>query len=267
MKKSGAVLVFVLLSLVLVSSFVSALDIAQQVTSFLDGATATANPIAKYLLGDTLTGELLFAKVLFFLIILSIVWVAASKFEPIKDTTWALVVVSVAVSVLAVRFITNVDWIQAMILPYNAFAIALISFIPLLIYFYFVEKFVPKRSMRKIAWILAAVVFVGLFISRSASGELSKVGPYVGGISPAYIYLFTAVLCLIFMLADKSIQNAWRKSQQEDLKELHEAEIRASIRKDRAELEKGLLDHSVSQAEYNLRDPVLTAKEKKYGLK
>lgn len=266
MKKVG-VLAVVLFALVLASSFVGAATVAENVDTFLDDAVNVINPVAKVLLGETPTGELLFAKVLFFIIILSIVWVAASKFEPLSGTTWALVLVSVAVSVLAVRFITSVEWIQAMILPYNAFAIALVSFVPLLIYFYFVEKFVPKRSMRKIAWILAAVVFFGLFISRSADKTLGDYNNFMGGITPAYVYLFTAILCLILMFADKSIQNAFRKSQQQDLEELHQAETRATIRKARAELEKGLLDGSVTQAEYALRDPILEAKEKKHGIK
>lgn len=213
MKKLG---VIVLLSLFVfggLADFVSAQLTLQVVADSAENFYNTIfEPFGKFLLGsNTDSGELFFAKLLFFIILISLVNYALSQVSPLQSKSW---IISVVVSILAVRWITP-TWVETVVLPYTALGIALTSFFPFILYFFYVEKGLAKSTvMRKTAWIFAAVVFVGLFFYRV---EAVTIGFYPSGIqekpinpafNPAFIYLITAGLCLIMFIADKTIQNA-----------------------------------------------------------
>lgn len=259
--KRGRLLLFVLPSVVflLVSvSLVSAQDassLAASVSGFIDNAVSVINPIASKILGETPGGSLLFAKVLFLIIILAIVWIALDRAGIFSDRPWILAIISIAVSILATRFLTMSEWINAIILPYSALGIAITALLPLLIYFYFVEKVIISRTLRKIAWIFAAVVFIGLYFTRL--DELQKL---------VWIYPAAAASCIVFLFLDKTIQRAFKRSQAEATREVAESRRRAQVTKERAELEQQKLDGTITDADYRTQDQRLRKLERKYGL-
>src|SRR3989344_6248034 len=102
---SLSVIVLSIMLLSLLSPAVSAqTNIGEGVKEVVDNVVAGGEPIFSALLGEVPEGQYLFAKVLFLIIILSIVWIVLDKVEIFSDNTWALAIISIAVSILSTRF-------------------------------------------------------------------------------------------------------------------------------------------------------------------
>src|SRR3989338_3911851 len=147
MKKGFALFSVLLVGIIISSYLVSAADIATQVTNIIDGAVQVIEPVARYLLGETPSGEWLFAKVLFLLIILAVVWTALNNIEFFSENTWVLVVVSLGASILATRWLTE-GIVQTILLPYTAVGIAISAGIPFVVYFILVNVGLDRKSTR-----------------------------------------------------------------------------------------------------------------------
>jgi len=240
-KKIGVILLSVLVFSMLLTTLVVAQEVGEAAATFADGVVKvidqivkSGEPIFSNLLGETPGGEHLFAKALFFIIILSIIWISLDRVEIFATNTWALAIVSLAGSVLAIRFIISREILEFMILPYSAFGVIVSAFLPLLVYFYIVEKAFTTATMRKIAWVFAIVVFSGLWITREEQ---------IGNL--AWIYLITAILSLIFLLADKTIKRALVKANMEawgvKKSREYELEIRRKIKEAKDDLTSGIV--------------------------
>lgn len=210
-KKVGSVFLMTLLMSVISISLISAqvefgsnsaTSFGDSIVNLVDGFAKTLNPIAKYIVGDVTSvgkfgsGEILFAKVLFLIIILSIVWLVFSKIEFFNETEWIHWTLSIIVSILAVRFL-GPELLQSMILPYSTLGVAIAAGLPFVLYFFIVEFSIDpaRKTLRRIAWIFFAVIFIGLWMARSADlGSGSK------------IYLWTAIASLVIMTFDGTIQ-------------------------------------------------------------
>lgn len=181
--------------IILLTNLVSAQDFYKDFTSIIDNIVKSIEPVAKYNLGSTPSGELLFAKVLFFLIILAIVWTVLERIEFFSEYSWVLVVVSASASILATRWLSDV-LVQTILLPYSTFGIAIAAGIPFILYFLLVHEGFKHQPaiIRKIAWVFFAVIFIGLWIMRR--------GDVKNGV---WIYIGTAALALIFALMDGTI--------------------------------------------------------------
>ena len=202
--EKGKYLIFIalFLSMIYIVQIVSAASIVDDLNAFVDGTVAFFNPFSAKLLGDTPDGKWLFAKVMFFIIVLSMVWLALSKipfFNPDEGAQlWVIWVVSIAVSLVAVRFIGTTEWIATIILPYSTLGIVLAAGFPFVIYFILIDIMLagPKyKTIRKVAWVFFAVVFMGLFVSR---------GDEVG--SARNIYFVTAIIAFIVSIMDGTFQ-------------------------------------------------------------
>ncbi|MEK6847318.1 MAG: hypothetical protein AABY16_04070 [Nanoarchaeota archaeon] len=262
MKKFG-VIASVFALMIFAATFVSAQEFLQPVA---DGAKSLYDkilePFGKFLLGRTTdTGELFFGKLLLFVLLLSIIWLVVDKFPLMSGKRKTGFVVAAIVSILAVRFITP-DWLDAVILPYSVMGIAMTSLLPFILYFFFVKD-LPNRSMRKIAWILAAVIFFGLFLYRNAavtstvSGSInfddahfsfSKTTP---GFNPTYIYLFTALASLLMLWLDGTIQRGLAKARYQDLADIKKVERRAELVEDYDKVQERFAKRIISKADAN----------------
>lgn len=230
MKKLG---VIVLLSLLLASSIVSAQAGLQPIA---DGAVSfyenIFEPVGKFLLGrNTDDGQIFFAKLLFFMLLVGLVNYALSQIPSFAKKSWWI---SAIISILAIRWV-NADWIEAIVMPYSALGIALTAFFPFVIYFFLVEKGLGGNTvMRKLAWVFAAVVFIGMFFYRNAASTTTttKVFGFVissatttPGFNPTYIYLIAAVASIILLLADKTIQRAFGKVRVSNMMDKHKYSV------------------------------------------
>ncbi len=246
------------------SSGVSA--ITSSVSNVINSIVDAINPIVSKVLGNANTGEDLLAKFGFFLIMLGILYVVTNKIPMLNEEGWVQWVVVIVLSVLSVRFLTETAWIKAAMLPNAALLIAIISFLPLAIYFYLIEVagiLGINRVMKVIAWVIAAVAFVGLFITRF--DELGRAAN--GGFNPAWIYVISAVVCILIFLLDKTIQKTISKSRNQDIVAYHDNKIRAKLLNERAEWHEDRAKGNIGPQEFNTWKSDFNSRAEQYGLK
>ena len=208
MKKRFVLFAGLILAIVMFSLLVSAVEPAQSpveaLKGFISGAGEVLKTLAENILGPGPTGVEgggLFARALFLLVVLVVVWAVISRVPLFSSNPWMVFIISAAVALLSTRFLLQKEWVEVILLPYSAFGIAITAFLPLLIYAYFVESAINSKTLRKIAWILAAVVFIGLWYTRRSV--------LIGG--AGYVYPVAAVACFAFLAFDGTIRRAWKK--------------------------------------------------------
>jgi hypothetical protein len=149
-------------------------------------------------------------------------------------------IVSAAVALLSTRFLLQADWIKVILLPYSTFGIAVTALLPLIIYFYFVES-ISSSTIRKMAWIFAAVVFVGLWYTRY--DEITS--------SAIYVYPVAAVACFVFLAFDGTIRRAWNKARAENALSPTRYVIYNRLKEETDELMKAQRNFTVGSKGYN----------------
>ena len=191
---------------VLLLSFVSSakLDtssIQQTSQGIVDSITGALSPVFEGILGDTSNSEFFFAKILIIILIISIVYAAlsASGINALTEHAWVLWTVSIIVSILGVRFLTD-ELIQTIALPNSAFAVAVSAGIPFVLVFLMIRGFQPFAQ--RLAWGFFAIIFLGLWIVRG--DELGSV---------AFIYPLVAALAIIMAFLEGIIQKYMAQSQ------------------------------------------------------
>lgn len=189
---------FLLLTLFFVQ-FASANQFTDGVSSFFEtGWDELFKPFFEFLLGGAEDVDLFLGRVIIFTILVALVWIAVKQFPGIGDNNAVVWIVSIAFGILSVRFLEP-ELIQAIILPYSVFGVAMTSLFPLVVYGYFVEiglKGPRNGVLRRTAWVFATVIFIGLFFVRL--DELGNLG--------GWIYGGSVVACLILFALDGTIQ-------------------------------------------------------------
>lgn len=188
---------------------------------YLDQGAMGIQPFAQFFLGGyDYTGYMLFERVLLFLIILSITFVALKEIPFFKDQKKVVQVLSVVVPLLSVRYM-SFEWINTILLSYQVFGVALTAFLPFILYFFFLMSASKGSStIRKIGWIFFIVIYFGLWgtAQNQFYGE---------------VYMWTAGVAFLFLLFDGTINNLMVKNRMEQLnldkREQLEIEIRRQL--------------------------------------
>lgn len=202
MKKSITFLFLLIMSGTLVSAYSYSLlgvDVGRGADQFIDIVKDITLPILQALFGAST--DLIFEKLLFLVVIFLVVLVVLKKTPIFKDNYGPRIIVTIAVSLLATRFLTEITWVKTVLIPYHVLGIAILTFVPFMIFFYFIEKEIESQALRRIAWCLFAAVFIGIWFAR-----YDEVG------SPSWIFLGAAALAVIVMLIDGSIQTYFVKA-------------------------------------------------------
>ncbi|VVB80488.1 Uncharacterised protein [uncultured archaeon] len=207
----------------------------------LDRGISTVQPIFQFLLGGNYyDSQLLFEKFLFFLLILGFVFIVLKNMPLFTGQKNILVVVSLVVSILSVRYI-NYEWLMTMILTYSVLGVALISLLPFVIFFFFLNGVAPNSAtVRKIGWVLFTCVYIGLWVSAD---------------NPFYskVYAWTAVVSVLFLWADGTIHRYLKaeriKAMGKNTIEDAEVEFRRRMHQLRTDLANGI----INQAYFNER--------------
>ncbi len=258
MKKIG-VFIFCLILLVSVVSAQGVSPKSGNLFELLSGAVGSFydnifEPVGKFLLGpNTTDGDLFFGKLLIFIIAFSLIFVIMGKVPFLEGHKKSASIIALAVSILSVRYLTQ-DWVDTVILPYSVLGIAMTSLLPFIIYFFFVKE-LPTTTMRKVAWIFAFVIFMGMFLYRIDTFNVVNSTTYgyeerkidkdfvmepvtetstntyhtIAGLSPVYVYFFTAILSLIMLFADKTIQSAFAKAQASNAMDERKAKLHITL--------------------------------------
>jgi hypothetical protein len=74
--------------------------------------------------------------------------------------------ISVIISILAVRFISENNLIEGILIPYGTLGIAITTILPLVIFFYFVHHTNVGTFGRKFFWMVFAIILLILWVSK-----------------------------------------------------------------------------------------------------
>lgn len=224
-------------------SFVSAGPV-ESIQEFVESAYSLIQPVLEKIIGDTSSSDMFLAKILFLIIIFAIVWKSLENISFFEATPWVLWLVSVSVSIIAIRWFGNSDIVNTVLLPYSAFGITLTAALPFVLYFFIVKDF--HTSLRKISWTFFIVVFIGLWFMRSGAGEL-QVGNF------AYIYLAVAGLGLLVLMFDGTIQRIVSGAKIDRYRSVMNTELLDRLRDKIRDADKRYADGDINETEHKKR--------------
>lgn len=192
----------VLVSLIAIAS-AQGFDLRQGSEQLVKLAEDFSTPFVSAFFGGS--GEFLFEKVLFFVIILAASYVGLERFAAFQNRPAVIWPVVGAVALLATRFLTETQFIKTIILPYTVLGVTLTAAIPIIIFFLFTESF-EGPIVRRILWVFFIIIFFGLWLSRYNE---------VGALS--WIYFITGIASFFFFLFDGTIRRVMINYQMKQL--------------------------------------------------
>jgi len=152
------------------------------ILSVINWAKSNYGPLFGALFGSNTLNDFLFAKILMFFLIFSVVYIALGKIDLFANKRLILVVVTTVVSILSVRYLKEDTFIEGLMLPYGGMGAAIVVFLPLLIYFMFVHNSVAGSFGRRAAWLIYAAFFTALWWSRQGNISGTAHTAYLVGI-------------------------------------------------------------------------------------
>ena len=171
------------------------LNLGDGMRQLIDQAVLFITPIFEYVLGEYSGGELFFAKSLFLILLVVIIFVITQKLPLFEDNKPIGIIVSLIISSLSVRFLSENDYILGILLPYTTLGIVISSILPLMVFVYFTYQSGMSGLGRKMAWIFFGVTFFVLWYYRY--DEIGNVGNT--------IYIITMIISAIFLVFDRKV--------------------------------------------------------------
>lgn len=231
MNKKLSVFVFGLILTLSIISFASASPIVDMINGVMDGTWEILKPILDILVGDTSTvrgsefspEDIFLIKLMFLAIIFAVSWKVLDIMPVLNERSWVPIAISVAISILSVRFINDGSTIAAMLFPYGVFGVALTSFLPFLIYFFATIRL--QMTARKLAWMFFGVVYLFVYFAR-----VDELGQY------ALMYLIIAVLSVVVILTDGTIQKFRAKNKIEKIHSVHNRKRAIALNEEREKM-------------------------------
>jgi hypothetical protein len=168
----------------------SGYQIEQSFRQVIDIVSGALTPVFEVLL-NTQNNEYFFAKVLLLLLLFIIVYFVLGRSKAFGLNKGALFVVSAIVALLSIRYLPENDLITGILLPYGTMGVAITTFLPFLIYLFFVHESLPGTKVRQAAWIVYGVAFLALTMLRWGDVSVTSFWLYVSG-------LILVILAVIF---------------------------------------------------------------------
>lgn len=200
-KKRLVILVSLITLMVISMCFASAYqfpisDLKTTSENIIQAVGDIISPFLKFLLGDDVTGfnQYFFQRCLLLALIFAITYLVLKRIDLFRSKKGFIILISAIVAILGARYISDIGLVELVLLPYGAFAISLTVLLPFIIYFYFIHNSGLGTAGRRIAWILFAVVFFGLWLTR-----MDTIGQY------NWIYTIGVIAVIIVVIFDKTI--------------------------------------------------------------
>jgi hypothetical protein len=198
-------------------------------------------------------GNLVLIKFLVFVLILAMTKFSLERTPfGFKDNKSVVTIISIAVSLIAVRYLTTSALINFIWLPYGVLGVVLATILPFILYFFFIESF-DESIIRKVGWITFCVIYVGLAYLRwdDFSGEKFNL---------AWMYVIIAVLSLLAIIFDKQIRYRLFIAMARKGEHIKNAVFRAEVEEEIKKIESAINHHRI--AGHN-KDADMLEKEKK----
>ena len=252
----GKAIVIFIFALLIFSFLVSAQGLDEPIKALGDLISSIYNkgiePLAKYIIGGEASqdSKIFFSLILVFVMLLSLIWIITDRVPLLNENGWLQFIVSFTIATLSVRFMaSNLAWFETVLLPNQALGVTLVTMLPLVIYFFFVQDIGEgKPTLRKIMWVFAAVFFFTIYLVRYP--DLSKYG---GSFNPAWVYLIGTGICVLLLAFDGTIRRTLRKIKEQNIiaKKRHESLI--ALREKLTDLDKKLREEIITVEEYEKR--------------
>ena len=214
----------ILLGLMLIMPLVSAATtLAQEITTFLNGAISVAKLVFTLLFGsnailgkDVYAGQTLAIQILIFALVTFFIYGLMDQVGPFQGRGWLNVTIGALVSIIGIRFLPA-GMLEAAAMPSSAFVAILVMGLPLLLLFYVLEGSVASGTIRRAVWACYAALIVWLWIYNWDNANLDN----VRGIYPAMI-----LACIIAFWFDGTLQK-WMNGarSKKDLENINSAEV------------------------------------------
>lgn len=234
-------LFIIVINLSLISSASFDFNLAQTtVTKVLDSILGILSPILEKIVGDYSSSEFFFAKVLLLILLIIVINGVLDK-TPIGDNKKINILISVIVSIIAIRYIGEEGILEAILIQYGALGIALTTIIPMIIFFYFVHN--TKKignTGRRIFWILYGSSIIFLWLSKSS--EISSAGNM--------IYIITLIAVIVFIIFDKKIHAYFGFSDFKKFERKTNRNSKMGLRKKIRELKEARKEGDIDEKEY-----------------
>lgn len=217
-------LLFAIFSIPLISAqFLGNIDLGEGMREIIYQITEFLRPVLEIIIGDYSGSEFFFAKVMVLLLMLVIIYWILNKiplFEGYRNIT---IIISLIVSILSVRFMSENELIAGILLPYGTLGVAITTILPFFIFAYGIHATGMPGLGRKIGWVFFGVVFIVLWITKY--DQLNKISNY--------IYIGTIATVAIMLAFDKSIHAYFRG---QDIRQFERVAIESQIANLQADL-------------------------------
>ncbi len=238
----GVLLFLSILTAIFLSSLVSA-------QSFTDNLLQGAGNALSFLVGPIETTELLLIKFLVFLLLLAIINSSLNKVPAFSNAgKWLTTIVSLIISFMAIRFLTTDAWINFIWLPYGALGILLTSFLPFVIFFYFIMDF-DDEYIRTVGWSAFIAIYIGLAAYRWNDLALNPASVSGYSFNLGWIYIAIAAVSLLVILFEKSIRSRIFLSRIRKSGLGHLALLSSDLKSELARIDKALANPHINKRE------------------
>lgn len=203
--------------------------------SFIQQWIDILEPFLRAILGGyEWTSVLLFERLLVFVILVCLVFIALSKIPMFEERKPVLWIVSLIVPLIGVRFM-DYAWLITIIIQYQVLAIALTAALPFFIYTIFLYNAAADYPVfRKFAWVLFIMVYLGLWASVDSSAH-------------SEVYFWTMIVGVIALFADGTIYNVILRQKMRDANADDRWKYTIKLKKDIDDIQNSPLPADVKQ--------------------
>ena len=223
-----------------------------QVVEGVEGFTA---PFFEVLLNTSAYEDFFFAKCLLLILLFVVIVFVIDKaeiFGKVKRKPFVIYTISAIVSILGMRYLPESDLIKGILLPYSALGIAITTFLPLVIYFFFIHNSGFEHFGRRAGWALYGIIFLALWWSK---------GIDLSGTS-SWIYWGAIVFVLLSFIFDTSIHKYFQLSDFRRFTKESKFWTKLEIKDKMEKLMKAMQEGSITQTEYDKELQILEERYK-----
>jgi hypothetical protein len=225
LKKSLGFFLLAMLIIPSVSAYFIDSEVESKITKMLDGAVSIVSPVFEKVIGEYNSSEFFLTKSLLLILLILILNKILEK-TPIGENNKKIsLIIAILISIISIRFINENEMIEAILIQYGTLSSAILTILPLMIFFYFLHHIKVGSYGRRIFWMIYLVIMVSLWFSRW--DNLNKTSNWIY----ASVILSIALLAIL----DKTIHGYFgvadfkkfeKRKNQETIRELKNELIR-----------------------------------------
>jgi len=171
------------------------IDLGEGIRQIIDQVIRFMTPLLEIVLGEYQGSEFFFAKVMVLILLVVVIYFILEKVPLFQGYRNISMLIALIISIIAVRFISDNDFINGILLPYGALGVTITTLIPFLVFSYGIHAAEIGSLGRRIGWSFFGLVFFIIWIYKFS--ELSAISNQ--------IYLWSFLGIIVMFIFDKRI--------------------------------------------------------------